>query len=83
MNIIVEEIKNGSTEIIKDENINKQHNIYNNYIIGEINIKEEEVNKDIRIINSYEQTKREDIVNVGFIKNIKNMKMKKRLKKIL
>ena len=32
---------------------------YNNYIIGEIEINEEDKNKDIRIINSYEQYKKE------------------------
>ena len=37
-----------------------------NYIIAEINIKEEDINKDIRIINSFEQNKRE--------KNDKNYK---------
>ena len=31
----------------------------NNEIIGEINIKEEDINKNIRIINSYEQAKKE------------------------
>ena len=30
----------------------------NNYIIAEINIKEEDINKDIRILNSYEETLR-------------------------
>ena len=30
----------------------------NNYIIAEINIKEDEINKNIRIINSYEEYKR-------------------------
>ena len=32
----------------------------NNYIIGEINILEEDINKDIRIINSFEEIKREE-----------------------
>ena len=32
----------------------------NNYIIGEINILEEDINKDIRIINSFEEVKREE-----------------------
>ena len=31
----------------------------NNYIIAEIEINEEDINKDIRIINSYEQSNRE------------------------
>ena len=31
-----------------------------NYIIAEINIKEDEINKDIRIINSFEEVKRKN-----------------------
>ena len=55
-------------EIINDNDINEQFkniiNIYNkinniNYIIAEIDIKENDVNKDIRIINSFEEYKRE------------------------
>ena len=34
---------------------NSANNINNNYIIAEINIKQEDINKDIRIINSYEE----------------------------
>ena len=34
-----------------------------NYIIGELYISDEDINKDIRIINSYEQAKREDKFN--------------------
>ena len=33
--------------------------MHNNYIIAEIKIKEEDINKDIRIIKSFEQYKRE------------------------
>ena len=43
---------NITIEEIKDENMN-------NYIIGEIYIKEEDINKDIRNINSLENLKRE------------------------
>ena len=43
---------NITIEEIKDENMN-------NYIIGEIYIKEEDINKDIRNINSFENLKRE------------------------
>ena len=32
----------------------------NNFIIGEINIKENDINKDITIINSFEEFKREE-----------------------
>ena len=38
---------------------NKINNYNNNYIIAEIEIKENDINKDIRIINSFEQSKRE------------------------
>ena len=31
-----------------------------NYIIGEIEIQEKDINKDMRIINTFEQTKREN-----------------------
>ena len=43
-------------EIFKKENINIINN--NNYIIAEIDIKDDDINKDIRIINSYEEYKR-------------------------
>ena len=64
-NIIIKDIK----EIINDidinnkfKNLNKIYNKINNknYIIGEIEIKKGDINKDIRIINSYEQYKREN-----------------------
>ena len=63
-NKIIENIK----YIINEENIiNKFENIMNiyynniteNYIISELYIKEEDINKDIKIINSYEQYKNE------------------------
>ena len=64
--IIIKDIN----EIINDKDIkNKFNNIFNiyekmnkldNYIIAEIYIKEEDINKDIRIINSFEQYKREN-----------------------
>ena len=63
--IIIKDIK----EIINDINIENKFknlmNIYNkinnkNYIIAEIEIKKNDINKDIRIINSYEQYKREN-----------------------
>ena len=54
MNIIVEEEnKRKINDKIKlEENKDK---INDNYIIAEINIKEEDINKQIRIINSYEE----------------------------
>ena len=47
---------------IIDTLINKQNEI-KNYIIVELYISDEDINKDIRIINSYEQAKREDEYN--------------------
>ena len=51
-----------SNNIIKNDNINN-----NNYIIAKIEIKEQDVNKNIRILNSYEESMRtwdnEDIKN--------------------
>ena len=41
---------------IKNENIN-------NYIIAEIDIKEKDINKDIRILNSHEEAVRNGILN--------------------
>jgi len=68
-NKIMKDIK----EIINEKNINNKFNkiikIYekinnqinnNNIIIAEIDIKEDDINKDIRIINSFEQSKREN-----------------------
>ena len=50
-------------EIFNNENKNSLNNNilnnHNNYIIAEIDIKDENVNKDIRIINSYEEYMRE------------------------
>ena len=59
MNIIVEEEnKRKINDKIKlEENKDK---INDNYIIAEINIKEEDINKNIRIINSFEEFKREN-----------------------
>jgi len=51
-----------SNNIIKNDNINN-----NNYIIAKIEIKEEDVNKNIRILNSYEESMR-----TWNIKDIKN-----------
>ena len=58
MNIIVEEIKSENNEKqIKDENNNNKLN--DNFILAEIYIEKYDINKEIRIINSYEQYKRE------------------------
>ena len=65
-NYIVKDIK----EIITEDNIeNKVKNLMilynkiqnnNNYIIAEIDIKEDDIDKDIKIINSFEKTKRDE-----------------------
>ena len=52
---------NGGTFIgeIFNKALNKENNNKeNNYIIAEINIKEEDINKNIRLINSYEESRR-------------------------
>ena len=65
--IVLKDIK----EIILDENLEnkikkimnifkKMNNKYSNYIIAEIEIKEGDLNKNIRIINSFEQCKKEE-----------------------
>ena len=58
INKINEKLKNLLNDnTIKEIKINKELNIdkINNYIVAEIVIKEEDINKNIRIINSYEE----------------------------
>ena len=66
-NNILKDIK----DIIKEDNIenkfknlmilyNKINQNNNNFIIAEIDIKEDDINKDIKIINSFEKTKRDE-----------------------
>ena len=58
MDIIINEINNNT---IIENNVEKKMNKENeNYIIGGIEIKEEDLNKEIRILNSFEQNKREN-----------------------
>jgi len=64
-NKIINDIKNISNDyniINKFKNIIKIYNNINNinYIISEVDIKEEDINKDIKIISSYEQSKKEN-----------------------
>ena len=64
-----EKIKNMNTKLLynefkKYEEYVKENNLKNNIIIGEINISSNDINKDIQIINSFENYKR--------IKKIKN-----------
>ena len=63
MNIIIYEINNNTTIEEKKEKSKEliYHKEKENYIVGEIEIKEEDINKDIRIINSFEQSKRNKI----------------------
>ena len=58
-NIEYKHIKNNNKSLI--ENKKEYNKVLNkeNYIVAEIEIKEEDINKDIRIINSFEQCKRE------------------------
>ena len=55
---------------------------YNNYIIAEICIKEYQINKSIRIINSFEESKRENKKNIceDEYKNEKEIKEKCEIK---
>ena len=70
-------ISNKKIKVDKDLNLIKHKNIIknnvnnDNYIIGEINIKDEDVNKKIRLINSYEDARRNDR-NIRFYKQLKN-----------
>ena len=57
--------------LIKHKNIIKNNGNNDNYIIGEINIKDEDVNKKIRLINSYEEARRNNR-NIIFYKQLKN-----------
>ena len=64
-NSIIKDIEHITKDNDKNNMFNNIINIYNkmnndeNYIIGEMNIKEEDINKEIRIINSFEECKRE------------------------
>ena len=80
--------KSNNNKDNKSNIINKQINKNlkdNNYIIGEIHISKENVGKDIRIINSYEEDLREYIKNFGEngIEIIEYLKMKMKLKNVL
>ena len=61
INLLNESKNNQNKSIINNNNkINQNKNNENNYIIAEINIKENNVNEDIRIINSYEESLRRE-----------------------
>ena len=53
-------------------NINKEINLDTNYIIAEINIKDEDINKDIKILGSYEEYIRAYPNNLDKNDNYKN-----------
>ena len=71
MYIIVEEIKNNIENIIQDENMN-------NYIIGEMDIKEEDINRDIRFISNYSLGNIKEENKWKYLKDFIYMSMKKR-----
>ena len=78
-NIIIKDIKeiNNNWDINnKFKNLMKIYDEMNNenYIIGEIEIKKEDINKDIRIINSYEQYKRENKYDKDYDNKYENEK---------
>ena len=54
------------------------NNVYNNEIIAEINIKEDDINKEIRIINSYEEYIRKN-GGVGLLKYKNEKEIKKNI----
>ena len=54
------EIKNNKKNNNEDNNKIYNNKISNNYIIGKIKIKKEDINKNIRIINSYDEFYREN-----------------------
>ena len=54
------------------EIFNNKNNKNNNYIIAEIDIKDNDVNKDIRIINSYEKYMSENLYFLEIEKELMN-----------
>ena len=62
----------------KNENKETPYDYNNsgNYILAEINIDENNINKDIRIINTFEESKRENRWPNQVDDNKKKMKMK-------
>ena len=65
---IINEINNDFNS--RNNNIIINNN--NNYIIGEIFIKDEDVNKKIRIINSYEEARRDNNWTIEYKKELEN-----------
>ena len=70
-----EKLNNINTKILYNNHKQYEKEI-NNIIIGEINIKSDDINKDIRIINSFENVKENIIMEIK--KMIGNMRMKKK-----
>ena len=73
---------NGGTfigEIFNDKDISVVNKL-NNYIVAELYIKEDDINKDIRILNSYEEEQRIDVsgIELGITneKEIKNCEIR-------
>ena len=80
-------IMNDIKDIINDNNINNKFNkimkIYDkinlNYIIGEIEIKEEDINREIRIINSFEGWEIEGKIKEGIEEFINEKEIKENI----
>ena len=78
-NNIIKDIKEILNDKDKNNKINNIINIYNkinnkNYIIGEIDIKESDINKEIRIINTFEEIKKLTGINLKDEYNYENEK---------
>ena len=60
------------------------NNVYNNEIIAEINIEKYDINKEIRIINSYEEYDRQQQFSIYFPSHlIDDYKNEKEIKKCI
>jgi len=81
LNTLNDDIKNINDKLNNLININNEIKIKNenNYIIAEIEIKENDINKDIRIINSYEESLR---IN-KYIKKNENCNNEEEIKKCI
>jgi len=76
LNEDINKINEKLNNLLNNNNI-KNENINNNYIIAEVYIKEEDINKEIRIVNSYEESLR---INKDLDKNL-NLNNENEIKK--
>ena len=75
--IAKEDIEHKKVKDLFNEYIIYKNEIYNmNLITAEINITEDDINKEIRIINSYEESKKENVEQVLGEENEKDIKNK-------